>query len=461
MQRDSALSLFKVLKFAKQPVRVVTSNYIPELDRRLMDAQIEREHSLNMYDFFQNAVEAPERSFTLQDLRLPFEPVQVFPQRKIELFDDTKLVGRITPYEQTPVGKMRPQFLDLLDDAGEINWRYVFDWRGFLSSKIKYIPAKPHAKMKKQDFYSPLGEHVLQREYADSGLPENFTLDSGQLNFVHEQDLFNYFVSLIQDDNVTANIFTQYAPAAYTANAKLAPTAQNIYLYQAQVGSEYTAKEQLNYVTTQHDNIVAVNINQIPTFIDQERHSIAMQDETSILIIDWYKDIPQQVENLLITTLTQIDQEFNIKLYLTGPYTDLMVYSAGFTGKLRAAGLDFTFAIENEAVKFQEWFTKSRLLISLTENLNQKILQEALAVRLPVVQLSEQPLPLEAAVPEQIQVLATDATALLEQLRALLDNLNLWSHYHVEMDKLARKYRINTVTSVWNKLLSGDDKDEN
>lgn len=147
------------LQDAGYDVKLVTRNYNRFLSRNLEQHSLNQADSVNMYDFFQEAVDRPRQKQHLRYLKsIPLQDYHIIgiDNNVSEIQYQGKTLARIHVMPAT-VGLVGD--VEYLDDLGHPAVREYWDWRGFKSMVETY---HPNGTIANQRFLTPTGRTVLE-----------------------------------------------------------------------------------------------------------------------------------------------------------------------------------------------------------------------------------------------------------------------------------------------------------
>lgn len=147
------------LQTAGYGVKLVTRNYNRLLSQNLTVHGLNQADSVNMYDFFQGALDYPRRKQHLRYLKsIPLQDYHIvgIDNNSSEIRYQGKTLARIYVMPAT-VGLVGD--VEYLDDLGHPAVREYWDWRGFKSMVETY---HPDGTIASQRFLDPTGREVLE-----------------------------------------------------------------------------------------------------------------------------------------------------------------------------------------------------------------------------------------------------------------------------------------------------------
>lgn len=147
------------LKRAGHEVKIVTRNYNRFLSQNLKQHGLDQQDSINMYNFFQKALNQPRKKQGLRYLEsIPLQDYHVvgIDNNRSEVHYQGKTIANIHVIPAT-VGLVGD--VEYLDDLGHPAVREYWDWRGFKSMVESY---HPDGTIGSQRFLDPHGQVVLE-----------------------------------------------------------------------------------------------------------------------------------------------------------------------------------------------------------------------------------------------------------------------------------------------------------
>ena len=194
----SQIQRLQALKRAGHQVKIVTRNYNRFLSQNLAQHGLDQTDSINMYDFFQGALDMPRKKQHLRYLKsIPLADYHIVgvDNNLSEIRYQGKALARIHVMPAT-VGLVGD--VEYLDDLGHPAVREYWDWRGFKSMVQTY---HPDGTVGSERFFSPAGQPVLEITHmhiGDQVRPTMWKLIHYQGQdriFDSEGDLFTFFLN--------------------------------------------------------------------------------------------------------------------------------------------------------------------------------------------------------------------------------------------------------------------------
>ncbi|MCF6160358.1 accessory Sec system glycosyltransferase Asp1 [Furfurilactobacillus milii] len=234
------LSLFKQMNV---PAKLVTRMFNPQLHRFIADLPINDESIINMFDFFQDAVNLTPKKALIADAKINPE-YEVSPDSTVsKSYKGDRLVNRIIFMAGT-YGQL--DTVEYFDRYQNLTKAEVWDWRGFKSC-TKYYDINKH--LIHEEYFNTQGSPVLEFGYSNvDSNPENITFiqltsrDGYKRYFENIDELFTYFLQQLDQSSNEPNTFiadrplSTYAPVLALSNE----TRKFIYLPMLQTDSKYS-----------------------------------------------------------------------------------------------------------------------------------------------------------------------------------------------------------------------------
>ncbi len=161
-QNNTLKQQISILKQAGSDFKVLTRDYNRYQAKHLKELGIAEDKVVNMFDFFQNAVNIPHAQPTIHDLpQIPAEAYEIQPHGSN--FNELRDGGKLLAHQQVmPETFGQVDYIRYYDQYGNYSTIEYYDVRGFKTMEQYF---HPNGQVAYEFWYKPSGERVVEAIY--------------------------------------------------------------------------------------------------------------------------------------------------------------------------------------------------------------------------------------------------------------------------------------------------------